>query len=209
MQEKRSTKQIIGLIIVITACISPLITSGISYYFQWRIKRDIVDWFVRAQVAANADDMSHYLELTMSGLEKHKLTTDYAKIIFKTPKYDMNLIYKALKEANERVILLAKLSKSGVVYQTGLDDLRGVIREIELFTWERWAIRTGWVYVVYFATLILWFPLGYPIGLTNLIPDLHIKLKKDKTEWITFITAIIIVYSSFLFIWAGNLLRYL
>jgi len=109
-----------------------------SCYF---VHRDTTAWLNRAQVSAEAKDMSNYLDQALEGMKKWKLTSGHAAFIFRTPDNEMPLIIKALTRAADRADELKILPKSSTPYQVGLDDLRGITRELDLRAEYRYCIN--------------------------------------------------------------------
>lgn len=130
----------------------------------YEIDRDIESWLNRAQVSSNPTDMLDYLEKCRDGMIKSDLTTGHGHIFWHTPDNDMTLIMKALDRSIERCKDIEQMDKDSPEYQTALDDVRGQIRELDLYAWQKWVadnvpiflwVVTGWL------TQGLWFLAKY------------------------------------------------
>lgn len=96
------------------------------------VYRDIDATISRAQLSADAERMVNYLDQVITNMEKRGITQGSAAMVFKTPLNDIGLNHQALKDLKERAELISKMEKDSVEYQTGLDDLRGTLREINV-----------------------------------------------------------------------------
>ena len=76
-------------------------------------------------------------------------TTGNAALIFDTPDKDMVLIMRTVYQHIDQAGILTKMDRSSPEYQTGLDNLRGSIRELDLHAWGAWFYHEG------FGTVIL------------------------------------------------------
>lgn len=130
----------------------------ISIYMWWRSEAEVYAYKHRAQVAAEAEDVLKYLERLKEGMEKWGMTKGHYALIFKTPWNDAGLDYIALTRAIERVKRLIGMDKSSVAYQTGMDDVRGIIRELEMDVFYFWALHTPllWGFVVRWIAIWSW-----------------------------------------------------
>lgn len=98
----------------------------------WPPIRDIDMYAQRAQVSSDAVVMAQRLDELAVNMEQYGYTHGHAAIIWKHPGNDAGLDYQAIKDLAERAHLIAKMPQDSVEYQTGLDDMRGTLREIEL-----------------------------------------------------------------------------
>lgn len=99
------------------------------------IEGDVTCWLDRAQVAASSDEMESYLDKTEAGLDKWDMHDGHSGLIIRNPRNDMYLIRDNLDRVQARAAeLTAIYNEEGpsVTYQTGLDDLRGTLRELEV-----------------------------------------------------------------------------
>jgi len=138
----------VTLAIWMIAAIALWVTAG---YF---VHRDTTGWLNRAQVSSHAVDMQEYLQKTVEGMEERDLTDGHAAFVFRTPDNDMELVMKATHRAIERLEELKVLAVNSVEYQTGLDDVRGVIRELDIQAPYRYCVG-HWLWFWYSA-LIGW-----------------------------------------------------
>jgi len=123
----------------------------------YEVSKNIGSWLERAQVSADAEDMAIYVDKALLGLKKYDLNDGYCAIIFKKPDNNLNLHFQAITQIARRARQLSSLDKTSDAYQSGIDDLRGTLREI---------IRPGfmcmmagsyiWVAVLWWIDLVLW-----------------------------------------------------
>lgn len=159
---KTEKRVIFILVLILIPCITILV------YKWWRSQVEVYSYKQRAQVAAQDQDMLGYLQSLSNGMEKWKMTSGHYALIFKTPWNDAGLDYRAVCKAIERVNKIAKMSPTSVAYQTGMDDVRGIVREIDMNVFYFWALHTPllwgfWIYI--FAAWISWMgAIGYVLG---------------------------------------------
>lgn len=111
-------------------------------------------WLNRAQVSSHAEDMDVYLSRLRKGMERYNLTTGHAAFVFKTPDNDMELIMKAIDRARERLNEVRQMALNSIEYQTAMDDVRGILRELEPQAEYRYCIEHPiWFW---FSALIGW-----------------------------------------------------
>lgn len=122
---------------------------------QWVLDRDTQAVLVRAQVAANAADMSEYMVQLQKSMEDKDMTKGHAALVFRTPQNDMSLIYKTVVRVNERLAAIKGLSQSETTYQVALDDLRGTVRELDLNTGGWFWTQNWWWIVLSFVSVLL------------------------------------------------------
>lgn len=143
--------------------VSILITLGCSAFLAYRVyvaQRDFGAVMHRAQVAADARDMQSYLQNLEANMRTLGMTSGHTALVFKTPGNDLELLHQSVKRTIERLDAIVDMPQQEAAYQVALDDLRGIIRELEVpvieFVWVRYwylvAIITAlWApYVVYF-----------------------------------------------------------
>lgn len=147
----------------IAAVIVTLISGAIlgwSYIQNQKIGADTVAWQHRAQVAANPQHMEKYLRNCELGMEKWQITTGYDAILFKRPDNDMTLVMQALNSTVTRAQDLQKENMSSIAYATNIEDLRGIIREMDLHAGSWWILHALPLYFarIFFLllTIILW-----------------------------------------------------
>lgn len=142
---------ICGAILVIFAIITVIIV--------FPVYRDIDQMISRAQLGADAERIVEYLDQVISNMERYRITQGSAAMIFKTPLNDVGLNYQALKDLRDRATLIAKLKKDSVEYQTGLDDIRGTLREIDVHAlyYKIWHNFAFWIVIAdVIIFIILW-----------------------------------------------------
>lgn len=141
----------IAKVVTIVAGTIALIATIVLIVVGWQINRDINGWKARAQVSSEPNDMHEYMTNVKEGMESWDMTSGYAALIFRTPENDMALIYRAVQQHVDQAKVLTTLDHSTPEYQTGLDNLRGSIRELVLHTSYYWAVHQGlalWVLVI-------------------------------------------------------------
>jgi hypothetical protein len=126
--------------LVLMVAVGASIELGLNRYW---IERDIYAWQTRAQVSSEPNDMHAYMLNVQAGMERWGITHGYAELIFTTPENDMALIYKTVQQLVEQSQALTTMNRYSPEYQTGLDNLRGSIRELHLYAWQYWAVHAG------------------------------------------------------------------
>ena len=126
------------------------ITGGVG---TWLINRDTVHILERAQVAANAADMQNYVTQLEQNMEERGMTTGYAALVWKSPENDMGLIYRVVQQVNERLSGIKDLPPDDTTYQVALDDLRGTLRELNLFAGSWYWVCNAWWIIISFVLL--------------------------------------------------------
>jgi len=121
-----------------------LLTGSIvgTVYVGWQTDVQVNAYLERAQIASSAEDMNMYLNLLKNGMEDWGYTEGHYALIFKTPWNDAELDYRAVNQAISRTEMIMEMDKMSPEYQTGMDDVRGIIREIELNIFYHWQIHT-------------------------------------------------------------------
>jgi len=138
-------------------------------YGNYVYSRDIDAWIDRAQVAGDMGDIREYLGQLKENMEEKGMTQGHFALIFTTPANDLSLHYKSVCRLIERIddLETRKLSKSDTAYQVAMDDIRGVIRELEnpgtAYFWSRWwnvllpiMALLAVLLVVFMVTIISW-----------------------------------------------------
>jgi len=115
---------------------------------EYSVKKDIDGWLNRAQVAADATQMHTDLERVKNAMEENGMTSGYATYIWKTPDYNMAEIYKSVTALVKRADIISDLDESTTTYQVALDDLRGAIRELDLYAWEYKWRHSGYLIII-------------------------------------------------------------
>ena len=111
-----------------------------SYYLD----RDLDAVQDRAQVSANPQDMLDYLRTWRDNLEKHGATTGHTALLMKTPATDLALHFQAVNSVIRRLEQIQALPADSAAYQTALDDLRGVLREMPRIARGVFWVHYGW-----------------------------------------------------------------
>lgn len=122
---------------------------------HWFLAKDTLRVLNRAQVAAEAKDMYGYITMLREEMEERGMIKGHAALIFKTPLNNMKLIYQTVLRTQERLEAIKDISPSETTYQVALDDLRGVLRELDLCTggWF-WAHHWWWITLSFFILIV-------------------------------------------------------
>ena len=96
----------------------------------YQLDRDLDSLMERAAVAADAEDMRHYLEQLALNMRIYDAMSGHAAYIFKNPRNDLGAQYQGIQRSIERLRDLESLRATDPSYQRGLDDLRGIVREM-------------------------------------------------------------------------------
>ncbi len=131
-----------------------IIVSGV--YIHWQIERDVISKIDRAEVSGDAKDMNEYLKESKKGMEKWGYTDGHYALIFKTSWNDASKDYRAVKKAIKRTENLMEVNESSTTYQTGMDDVRGIIRDIDFGVYKHWMYNQIWGNVWFIYSLTSW-----------------------------------------------------
>ena len=131
--------------VLLLAIIGSVFIGLMNHYF---ISREIGDWQYRAQISSNVVDMKSDMEKVKAGLEKWQMTEGNAYLIFKRPETDMGLVMQAVNSILFRAGQLESLNITSTEYQVGMDDLRGVIRELWIPAGLYWTRHHGLVWFI-------------------------------------------------------------
>lgn len=115
---------------------------------SWHIDQDINGWKGRAQVSSEPHDMLHYMSNVKAGMEKWGITSGNAALFFPTPETDLALIFRSVQQHIDQAEILTAMDRSTPQYQTGLDNLRGSIRELDLHAFQAWRNNDGLVLTI-------------------------------------------------------------
>jgi hypothetical protein len=96
----------------------------------FELNRDLDSIQERAQIAANPQDMLGYVRTLRDNMTKHGATSGHTALILKTPANDLALHFRAVNSAIERLEQIQALTPDSAAFQSGLDDLRGILREM-------------------------------------------------------------------------------
>lgn len=115
----------------------------------------------RAQVAAQADDMDKYIAQVQTGMEKHGLTEghwgfDALLGIQRNVDNDFGVAYEAVKNIRTRLGVTKSFERNSTQYQVAMDDLRGIIRELNIGqqVWNVWN-NHWWILLIYVGAVVL------------------------------------------------------
>lgn len=110
---------------------------------SWRIDQDINGWKDRAQVSSEPNDMLAYMTKVKEGMERWGMTSGNAALFFPTPSTEMDLIYRTVDQHVVQAQVLTTMDRTTPEYQTGLDNLRGSIRELDVHAFQYYANHQG------------------------------------------------------------------
>lgn len=125
-----STLLFIGLLLLTLVC------GGKYFYSSYTNSRDLDSLVERAQVAANPDKVLEYVNSYKETLESRGLTSGHFALIFTKPTNSYEAHYEAVTSIIERLEKIKAYDRESdpsleAAFQTGLDDVRGVLRELE------------------------------------------------------------------------------
>jgi hypothetical protein len=136
------------------ALIGVLAFGGVQLF---ELNRDLDSIQDRGQIAANREDMLGYLRTLSENMVKHAATSGHTALLLKTPANDLALHFQALNSVIGRLEQIQDLPADSAAYQTALDDLRGVLREMPRIASGVFWVQHGWwmaiVAVVCFAII--------------------------------------------------------
>ena len=125
-------------IIVSAVLVTMLVLQGYHY------SRTIGSYETRAQVAADSTDMLFYMGQLEQGMRDNGATTGYTALIFKQPGNDLTLLYRTMQNVSTRLRAIEGVDQTSVTYQTALDDIRGIVREMQDPSGGLLWVRYGW-----------------------------------------------------------------
>jgi hypothetical protein len=111
---------------------------------SYHLNRDLDSVHDRAQIAANPQDMLVYLRTMRDNMMKYGATSGHTALLLKTPANDLALHYQALNSMIGRLEQIQGLPVDSAAYQTALDDLRGVLREMPRIAGGVFWVHYGW-----------------------------------------------------------------
>jgi hypothetical protein len=108
------------------------------------LQRDLDSVQQRAQLAANPTDMLAYMRTLADNLARHEAVAGHTALVLKTPANDLALHYRTVNSVIARLEPIQALPPDSDAYQSGLDDLRGIVREMpKIASGVFWA-KYGW-----------------------------------------------------------------
>jgi hypothetical protein len=122
---------------------------GWQYY---QLNRDLDSIQDRAQIAANPQDMLGYVRTMRDNMMKHAASSGHTVLLMKTPANDLALHFQAVNSVIERLEQIQGLPAESAAFQTALDNLRGVLREMPRIASGVFWVRYAW----WLALLALW-----------------------------------------------------
>lgn len=73
----------------------------------------------------------------------------------------MELIYRAVGQHVDQALILTAMDRSSQEYQSGLDNLRGSIRELDLHAFNYWVVHKGLIIEIFSWSWIPGIILGF------------------------------------------------
>jgi 23S rRNA maturation mini-RNase III len=148
--------------------VAVVLICGFFFKIKWSVENDVLAPLNRAQVAAQADDMLLWLEKVERGMQRRGMTEGYATIFKHTSDYDYAAIYKSLENIIGRLNVTVEMDRASPAYQMAMNDHRGNLRELEVwtseYTWKYW----GWWW---FTLTCAFFALAVTFGAYALTED--------------------------------------
>ena len=112
---------------------------------QWyALTRDLDSVKSRAQVAANPRDMLEYARDLRANMVAHAANSGHTALVMKTPANDLALHFQAVNSVIVRLEEIEKLPPDSAAYQAGLNDVRGILRELPNISGAVFWVRFGW-----------------------------------------------------------------
>lgn len=143
---------VIGLLFASVAC---FIKYGLANHHNYR---DLDAVVIRAQVAAEPTKMLEYMSTYKSRLEERGLTEGHFVHWFPTPTDSYALHYETVQSIITRIEELKAYDRNvpalEAAYQSGLDDVRGVLRELEFIASGTTEVE-NWHFIVLGMLMIL------------------------------------------------------
>ena len=139
--EPAATKESVRTSIAGVVLAVVVIGGGLQYF---QLKRDLDSLHDRAQIAANPQDMLVYLRGLRASFTRHGATSGHTALLLKTPANDLALHFQALNSVIRRLEQVEGLPPDSAAYQTALDDLRGVLREMPRVADGVFWVQYGW-----------------------------------------------------------------
>jgi hypothetical protein len=109
---------------------------GGTKWFQFNRDLDSIQY--------RAHDMLAYVHTLRSNMVKHDATSGHTVLLIRTPANDLALHFQALNGVAGRLEAIQTLPADSTAYQTALDDLRGVLREMPRIGSDLFWVRYGW-----------------------------------------------------------------
>jgi hypothetical protein len=115
--------------------------TGVQFY---TLQRDVDSLKDRAQIAANPQDMLLYVRAMRDNMVKHEVTAGHTALLLRTPATNLALHFQAVNSVIVRLEQVEGLPPDSAAYQTALDDVRGVLREMPQLAAPVYWVRYGW-----------------------------------------------------------------
>jgi hypothetical protein len=112
---------------------------------QWyALNRDLDSLNARAQVGASPQDMLAYVRSLRDNMVAHDASSGHTALVMKTPANDLALHFQAVNSVIVRLEQIEKLPADSAAYQAGLNDVRGILRELPDVAGGVFWVQCGW-----------------------------------------------------------------
>lgn len=119
------------------------------------VGRDIGAPLNRAQVAAQPEDMDIFMEQVQEGMEKHSYISGYSRPYNQNIDSNFAVQYQAVVSIRERLAIAIEFNPYSIEYQTSIDDIRGIMRELDISQQEQNSWKFWWVTPVVILGLLV------------------------------------------------------
>jgi hypothetical protein len=133
-------------------------------------------YYNRTIESADAQQMQFYLDKTIKGMEKLRITDVYADAIFKVPANDLSIDYAIFKNLYIRLDEVKKYPVGSMDYAKSLDDIRIQIKSQTFDPYGGFIVNYApliWWLLLNIVALLLWiaFIIGYFVIIVVNIAD--------------------------------------
>lgn len=106
--------------------------------WDYPMDREVKSKLKRAQTMAEVEAMLPLIKEPTKYLKTKGQDTGHCALIFKTSENDLAAQYQALENVEKRLERTVLLDKKSPEYQQAVDDIRGILREIDFFDCWLW-----------------------------------------------------------------------
>ena len=142
MSSWENIKNTLGALAGVALLVGVMFLAGKTLY---ELDRDLDSLMDRAAVAGDATDMRLYLDQLATNMRIYDAMSGHAAYIFKNPRNDLAAQYQGIQRSIERLRDLESLPTTDPSYQQGLDDLRGIVREMPRLNFGVFLVRGPWL----------------------------------------------------------------
>jgi len=117
-----------------------LLGFSIAAYLFWDfpMEKEVKSKLKRAQTMAEVETMLPLIREATDYLKFRGQHTGHCALIFKTTDNDLAAQYQALENVEKRLQRTVEFDKNSPEYQQAIDDIRGILREIDFFDCWLW-----------------------------------------------------------------------